>query len=195
MMNDLASYSSKLQSPGAMGILPTDTIYGLAARAADAEAVERLYKLKRPEGKPGTVIAANLEQLEELGLKYRYLKAVEQFWPGPISIIIPCPEPALQYLHRGELSLAVRIPADKNLQQLLHATGPLMTSSANYPGEPPATTTQQAHDYFGNKVDFYADGGDLSSHQPSTIIRVIDDAIEIIRPGAVKIDETGRRLS
>lgn len=192
-MNDLANYASKLQRPAAVGVIPTDTIYGLAARAADENAVERLYELKKRETKPGTLIAANVEQLEKLGRKHRYLKAVEQFWPGAISVIIPCNNPDLAYLDRGKLSLAVRIPADKNLQELLRATGLLLTSSANHSGQPPAETIQQARDYFGNEVDFYADGGDLSGRQPSTIIRIIDDAIEIIRQGAVKIGETGRK--
>lgn len=182
-----------MNDKGAVGVIPTDTVYGLAARAADPEAVERLYAMKRRDAKPGTLIAADSEQLESLGLKHRYIKAVEQFWPGAISVIIPCSDPALRYLHRGKMSLAVRIPADKDLNKLLKSTGPLLTSSANQPGEPPAETIAQAQKYFGDAVDFYMDGGDLSGRQPSTIIRVIDDAIEIVRQGAVKIDETGRK--
>lgn len=182
-----------LTDKGTIGVIPTDTTYGVVARAADTTAVERLYKLKSRDNKPGTIIAADIGQLEALGLKHRYLKAVEQFWPDAISVIIPCSEPALKYLHRGKMSLAVRVPADKNLQKLLRTTGPLLTSSANHPGEMPAATIAQAKKYFGKQVDFYVDGGDLSDHQASTIIRIIDDAIEIIRQGAVKIDETGRK--
>ncbi len=66
-----------------------------------------------------------------------------------------------------------------------------MTTSANRPNETPASTVDIAEGIFGDEVDFYVDGGDLSDHQPSTIIRVVDDAIELLRPGAVKIDETG----
>jgi L-threonylcarbamoyladenylate synthase len=183
----------KLTDKGAVGVIPTDTVYGLAACAADQEGVERLYALKKRDTKPGTVIAANLEQLESLGLKHRYLKAVEGFWPGALSVIIPCGDPALRYLHRGKMSLAVRIPADKDLRKLLEDTGPLLTSSANPPGQPPAANIAQAKKYFGAEVDLYTDGGDLSNRQPSTIIRVVDDAIEIIRAGAVKMDETGRK--
>jgi len=176
-----------LKQPGAVGVLPTDTVYGLAARAADPAAVTRLYALKKRENKPGTLIAANLEQLEELGLKHRYLKAVEQFWPGAVSVIIPAADPRLSYLHQGKMSLAVRIPDDDGLQKLLRQTGPLLTSSANPPGEPTAVTIAQAKQYFGDQVDFYQDGGDLSARQPSTVIRIIDDAIEVLRPGAVRI--------
>lgn len=174
--------------PGAIGVIPTDTVYGLAAQAADREAVARLYKLKEREAKPGTLIAASIEQLEELGLKHRYLKAVEQFWPGAVSVIIPAADPALAYLHQGKMSLAVRIPANPKLQKLLKQTGPLLTTSANPPGQPTATTIAQAKAYFGDKVDFYEDDGDLSDRQPSTVIRIIDDAIEVLRQGAVKVD-------
>lgn len=181
--------ASQLALPGAVGVLPTDTVYGVVARAADSSAVQRLYDLKDREGKPGTVIAANTDQLESLGLKARYLKAVSQFWPGAVSVIIPCAEPTLSYLHQGKNSLAVRIPDHPELNQLLQQTGPLLTSSANHPGDPVATTAAAAERTFGNQVDFYVDGGDLTDHQPSTIIRIVDDAIEIIREGAVKIQE------
>jgi L-threonylcarbamoyladenylate synthase len=88
------------------------------------------------------------------------------------------------------MSLAVRIPADKPLQKLLHQTGPLLTSSANHPGQPPANDIKAAEKYFGDEVDFYVDGGDLAGREPSTIIRIVDDAIEVLRQGAVKIEET-----
>ena len=119
------------------------------------------------------------------------LSAVSQFWPGATSVVIPAPE-GLASLHLGRRSLAVRIPDDHQLIGLLEKTGPLMTTSANRPGETPAATVEVAQSIFGHEVDFYVDGGDLSDHQPSTIIRVVDDAIEILRSGAVKIDETGR---
>lgn len=182
--------SELLLKPSCVGILPTDTVYGLVARAKDEKAVARLYDLKdRSGGKPGTVIAASLMQLEELGLKHRYLKAVEQYWPGAVSVIIPVSDPKLAYLHQGKMGLAVRVPDNKALLELLEKTGPLLTSSANHPGEPTAEDTDEARVYFGDKVDFYVDGGDLRGHKPSTVIRILDDAVEIIREGAVKIDK------
>jgi len=163
-------------------------VYGLVARAADTEAVQRLYDLKHREGKPGTLIAATIEQFASLGLKPRNMKAVADYWPGAVSIIIPC-GPELQYLHQGKFGLAVRIPDHPELLKLLEQTGPLLTSSANHPGEPTANTVTEAKKYFGNEVDFYVNGGDMSNHQPSTVIRIVDDAIEILREGAVKIQE------
>lgn len=173
---------------GAVAALPTDTVYGIVCAAANEAAVARLYKLKHREHKPGTVIAADVDQLVSLGLKKRYLSPISQYWPGAVSVIIPCGH-ELEYLHQGVGSLAVRVPDNSGLQALLRQTGPLLTSSANHPGQPPATTIEQARQYFGREVDFYVDGGDLSGHLPSTIIRIVDDAIEVIRAGAVTISE------
>lgn len=176
---------------GAVGVLPTDTVYGLVARAADPEAAARLYALKHREHKPGTIIAAKLQQLIDLGLRARYLKAVEQYWPNPLSVVIPCGD-ELAYLHLGQHSLAVRIPSDARMQALLAQTGPLLTSSANHPGKPVATDLAEARAYFSDQVDFYVDGGSVTDHAPSTVIRIVDDAIEVLRAGAVHIDENGR---
>lgn len=178
---------TQMLSAGCVGVVPCDTVYGLTARAADQAAVERLYALKHRERKPGTLIAASIDQLVELGLKKRYMTQVSQYWPGAVSVVVPCGH-ELEYLHQGLQSLAVRIPDHQKLRELLQMTGPLLTTSANQPGRPPATSLQEAQDYFGSTVDFYVDGGDLSGRQPSTIVRVVDDALEIIRQGAVTID-------
>lgn len=172
---------------GAVAVLPTDTVYGLVCVAGQPETVARLYRTKHREHKPGTVIAANIDQLVELGLKRRYLKAVEEYWPNPLSVVIPAGE-ELAYIHQGVHGLAVRIPSDPRLHDLLLKTGPLLTTSANMPGEPTSVTVQEAVACFGETVDFYVDGGDLSGNPPSTIIRIVDDAIEVLRQGAVEIN-------
>lgn len=184
MHRDIAN---QLQNPGAVGVIPTDTVYGIVARAGDQAAVKRLYEIKKRSHKPGTIIAASMQQLELLGLKHRYLKAVEQFWPGAVSVIIPVSDTKLAYLHQGKLSLAVRVPKTAELQSLLKRTGPLLTSSANSPGEPMAMNIKQAKAYFGDQVDFYEDGGDLSGRQVSTLIRIVDDAVEVLRQGSVTL--------
>jgi len=180
---------------GAVGIIPTDTVYGIVCSANNLEAVNKLYALKKREDKPGTLIAANIDQLVELGIKKRYLTAVERFWPNPISVVIPTGF-QLGYLDLGKMSLAVRIPKNGTLHKLLLKTGPLLTTSANIPGEKPVINIQEAQIYFGDKVDFYVDGGKVNNRQASTVIRIVDDAVEVLREGAAKIDEeTGRILS
>lgn len=177
----------------AVGILPSDTLYGLMCRAADEKAAERLYALKHRENKPGTLIAASVEQLVELGIKARYMRPVEHYWPGSISIIIPTGN-SLGYLTQETGSIAVRVIAESPLKELMRRVGPLLTSSANQSGMLPAENIEQAKLYFNDNVDFYVDGGTLAGRQPSTIIRIIDDAIEILRDGAVKINEKGEIL-
>lgn len=172
--------------------MPTDTVYGIVARAVDQPAVARLYALKHREHKPGTLIAASIDQLVDLGIPRRYLQAVQQFWPGAVSVVVPC-GPELAYLHQGKSSLAIRIPEPAALRALLEQTGPLLTSSANRPGEVPATTIAEARAYFGADVDAYIDGGEQAGKAPSTVIRVVDDAIEVLRQGAVIINENGSK--
>lgn len=194
ILNALSDYRlASLLQKQAVGVLPTDTVYGLVCRAADEAAVQRLYNLKSRDQKPGTVIAANIDQLIKLGIKARYLKAVEQFWPNAISIEIPH---HINYLNQATGRQAFRIIKEPmELLNLLDITGALLTSSANLPGEKPANTIGEAQKYFGDTVDFYVDGGDLSGREPSTLIRIVDDAVEVVRPGAVKIDEaTGKIL-
>jgi len=138
---------------GAVGIMATDTIYGVVVCAAHKAAVARLYELKHRKNKPGTIIAASIHDLARLGIPLRYMRAVEQYWPGSISIVVPS-VPALRYLDQGKGSLAVRVPADKSLREFLMQTGPLLTSSANHPAEAPATTHEQAQNYFGEECRF-----------------------------------------
>ena len=170
---------------GEVGVIPTDTVYGLVARAQDPKAVANLYALKHRVRKPGTIIAASTQQLQELGVPH--LDQTENLWPNPLSIILPVGD-EFAYLHQGVGDIAMRVTDDPSMKSLLEKTGPLLTSSANQPGEPGSVTIRQAWDYFGDSVDFYVDGGDRSGRSPSTIIRLLDDGeIKVIRQGAMKL--------
>jgi L-threonylcarbamoyladenylate synthase len=173
---------------GGVGVMPTDTVYGIVALAANESAVARMYALKKREHKPGTVIAANVEQLVALGVPEKYLRKVEKLWPNPLSVEIALGD-NLSYLHQETGRQAYRVVADERVRTLLEQTGPLVTSSANQPGESGSVDVSQAEAYFADEVDFYVDGGDLSGRAPSTIIKVSDGGIEVIRQGAVIIDE------
>jgi len=176
---------------GEVVVLPTDTVYGICALASDSKAVSKLYGLKSREKKPGTVIAESIQQLTQLGIKKRYLTAVEVYWPGPVSVEIPHD---ITHLNQGTGRQAFRIVKDAGLTALLKKTGPLLTSSCNLPGEPPANNIREAIQYFNNKISVYVDGGDLSGKKPSTLIRVVDDMVEVLREGAVEISESGKIL-
>ncbi|MBW3568537.1 L-threonylcarbamoyladenylate synthase [Candidatus Parcubacteria bacterium] len=182
----------ELFNSGKVVVIPTDTVYGLSVKANNEKAVEALYGLKNRESKPGTVIAASIDQLVELGIKRRYITAVADYWPGSISIEIPH---GLGYLSQETGRQAFRVVSDPTLLKLLQGTGPLLTTSCNLPGQPPANNINEAMIYFGDKVAAYVDGGDLSGREPSTLIRIVDDVVEVIREGAVKIDESGRIIN
>lgn len=183
-----------LLKAGAVCVMPTDTVYGVVCSARLPESVARLYALKPREKKPGTLIAASIDQLVALGIRPRYLNSVAHLWPNPISVVVP-DEASLSYLDQGLRSLAVRVPLQEDLRRLLHVVGPLLTTSANKPGAPVSNTVKEAIAYFGDAVDCYVDGGDLSGRPPSTLVRVVDDAIEVLRHGAIDIDGYGRILT
>lgn len=177
---------------GKVGVIPTDTIYGLAAVAVNRESVLRLYDLKQRYQKLGTFIAADIGQLLELGLVEGPLRAVAHLWPNPISVVVPT-HPGWEHLDLGKHSLAVRIPKADELLKLLAQTGPLATTSANLFDQPPANTIAEAQAYFGDKVDFYVDGGPLTGRPASTIARLTEDGkLEILRQGVISLDENGQ---
>ncbi len=171
---------------GSIGVMPTDTVYGLVARAYDKKAVARLYALKQREHKPGSIVANNIEQVLALGTPKESIEIVKQWWPGPLSAVLPVSD-QLAYLHQGVGDIAIRVVATIWLQNVLEQTGPLLTSSANQPGQPSSINAKEAWDYFHEDVDFYVDGGELSTERTSsTIIKIGDNGeVEILRQGVV----------
>lgn len=170
---------------GAVGIMPTDTVYGLVTIASNPQSVERMYNLKQREQKPGTLIAASTDQLLALGVNQSDIDKVSKWWPNPLSAVLTVT--GSSYLHQGVGTLAMRVVANQQIRELLEQTGPLITSSANQPGEPPSTTIQEAINYFGDSVDFYVDGGEIKDVLPSTIIRPSANGIEILRQGSISL--------
>lgn len=173
---------------GNVGVLPTDTVYGLVAVAANQSAVEKIYSIKRRPSQPGTIIAASVIQLQQLGFPAQELSIANNYWPNSVSVVIDASNVA-DYLKQERPNLPVRIPNSPALLNLLKTTGPLMTTSANAPSEPTSTTLAMAERYFGDAVDFYVDGGDLSDRAPSTIIGIQPSGeVTIFRQGAAAIE-------
>lgn len=176
---------------GEIGVLPTDTIYGLVGSALQKKAVVRIYKArKRNPSKPFIILINSIEDLEffSIEISAEVRKSLRQFWPGKVSVILPCPRKKYEYLHKGTKTLAFRLPAKKSLRRLLKRTGPLVAPSANPEGLPPAKTIREARRYFGEKIDFYVDGGKIVS-PPSTLIvmNVKNARVYLKRKGAINI--------
>lgn len=176
----------KILEGGGIGVIPTDTIYGLVGSALLPETVERLYRLRRrnPQ-KPMIVLIDSMADMRRFGMRLdrRTSNILRSFWPGPVSVVLPCRPKKFAYLHRGTKTLAFRLPAKKLLQRVLKATGPLVAPSANPEGMPVSKTILEAKRYFGSRVDFYVDAGRRSS-PPSTVIAIHHGGVVVLRKGA-----------
>lgn len=163
---------SFLINSGKIGIIPTDTMYGISCSAFNKKSVEKIYKLKkRNKNKPLIILISSIKDIFLFGVKLskeeeRLLKVI---WPDKITFIFPCKNNKFRYLHRDTKTLAFRMPDNKGLLKLLKKTGPIVVPSANTEGKKPATTIKKAKEYFKDSIDFYIDVGKLSS-KPSIII-------------------------
>jgi L-threonylcarbamoyladenylate synthase len=159
---------------GAVVLMPTDTIYGLHAVAANAAAVARIAEMKgRDDTKPFIVLAASVEQFPGLGITApeETVSALASIWPAPLTAILP----------RGDSTLAVRIPALDWLRALLERTGPLVSTSANRSGEPAVDRPSALARDLQKELDI-VDGG-IRSGEPSAILDVTGGEPRFIREG------------
>jgi L-threonylcarbamoyladenylate synthase len=168
---------------GKVVLLPTDTIYGLHAVAANANAVARIAELKgRDETKPFIVLATSLDQLPQLGISAApdILRALASIWPAPLTAVLPLRQPIAA--SRGASTLAVRIPALDWLRELVQRTGPLVSTSANRSGEPPIVEPNFLARELQDRIDGIADGGPCTS-EPSAILDLSSAEPRFIREG------------
>ncbi len=172
---------------GAVGVMPTDTIYGIVGSALEEKTVERIYRLRRRNRKkPMIVLIAGMHDLRRFGIvpSPRAARVLRRVWPGKVSVVLACPPRRFAYLHRGTGTIAFRVPASAPLRAFLARTGPLVAPSANIEGEDPARTVAEAKRYFGDRVEFYAAAGRAAA-KPSTLIAVAKNgAVTMLRKGA-----------
>lgn len=176
-----------LLKKGLIVVMPTDTIYGICGSALKKDVVEKIYKLrKRSPKKPMVVLISSINDLKIFGVKLNKSeeKILKKLWPGKISVILKLKNKIKKfaYIHRGTNAIAFRLPKPKWLIKILKISGPIVAPSANLEGYPSAKTIEEAKKYFGNKV-IYWDKGKRDS-KPSTIIKLKNNKIEILRKGA-----------
>lgn len=171
-------------------IMPTDTLYGIVGRAQEISVVNRIYELKkRTSLKPCIILIGDISELAKFSINpnREQKKSLDKYWSfsftqdktEPISIVLDCTDDKFSYLHRGTRTLAFRVPSFKSLREFLLNVGPLLAPSANPEGLPPAKDIFEAKDYFGDKVDLYADGGIITG-KASRLIRLYPDGSEAI---------------
>jgi tRNA threonylcarbamoyl adenosine modification protein (Sua5/YciO/YrdC/YwlC family) len=182
---------------GDLVVVPTDTVYGLAADAFSASAVQALLDAKgRGRQSPPPVLIPNIDSLYALAdtVSDTTLKLAEKYWPGPLTMILRA-QPSLHWdLGETKGTVALRVPNHKITLALLAESGPLAVSSANLTGEPAATDAQQALDYLGDKVAVYLDGGQAAIGEASTILDLTGEKIRIVREGVLKRTELAELL-
>ncbi|GAB3398652.1 hypothetical protein GCM10027568_35970 [Humibacter soli] len=184
-------------SRGELVVIPTDTVYGIAADASDAAAVQRLRDAKGSgRSAPPAVLVS--EPVAINSVASRVPGAVHQltprFWPGALTVVLQA-LPTLGWdLGDSNGTIAVRMPADELALELLRDTGPLAVSSANTAGTPAATSTLAAFEALGDTVAVYLDGGDVGTELalPSTILDATPEAgtghFRVLRHGAISIE-------
>ncbi len=177
-------------------VVPTDTVYGVAADALIPEAVERLYIIKeRPRTQPIPLLLADVD---DLWLVIRSLPAAAHrlaraFWPGPLTLVLPARReiPAVVRAHRD--TVGVRIPAHDRLRELIRRLGhPLATTSANLSGHPPALNVDDLLAQLGGRIPLILDDGPAAGGQPSTVVDCTGSQPVILRPGPISEEDIQR---
>lgn len=181
-----------LLKEGGVAVMPTDTIYGVVGRAESKPTVARIYKIRnRDLKKPCIILIGDISELEKFSiiLSGEQKNKLIELWsldfsrdrPDPTSVVLDCSDESLAYLHRGTQTLAFRLPFPQSLRNLLLKTGPLIATSANLEGLPPAQNISEAKKYFGNLVDSYIDGGEINSKHSKLVKLHKDGTVAVLR--------------
>lgn len=163
---------------------PTEAVYGLSCLPSDEQAVKKLLRLKRRSVSKGLIlVAASAEQLAAL-VEFENSPMIEEIrhsWPGPVSWILPCRRDVPPWLRGNHPSLAVRVSAHPLVVALCRICGPLVSTSANLAGTPPARSALQVRNYFGDQLAYILSGKLGGAQRPSEIRD--GKSGKILRPG------------
>jgi len=170
---------------------PTDTFYGLGCSLMDPAAVDMLYRLKRrPQNLAVISLISDPAEVEALAADIPDVAAtlMKRFWPGPLSIVFRASILVPAACRGPKETIALRFPQHPLSLALVRALGgPLVASSANLSGQPPAKSAEEVIRAFGNQLDLVLDGGPSQAVQPSTLIDVTSGRVEVLRAGAVDV--------
>lgn len=176
---------------GGLAVIPTDTVYGVAADAFSPPGVTALLAAKgRGRDMPVPVLVSTPEMLTALvdNLPDAARTLVDALWPGGLTLVVKHTTHLAWDLGETRGTVAVRMPDDKLALDLINRTGPLAVSSANRTGHPAATTMMEARLQLGAAVAVYLDGGPRPSGVPSTIVDATAEPLRVLRTGAVSDD-------
>jgi L-threonylcarbamoyladenylate synthase len=188
-MNDPIQVAAQTLLRGELIIFPTETVYGLGADAANPAAVAKIYSAKnRPSENPLIVHIANAHQLSVVAISVNTVEQqlIDTFWPGPLTIVLPRNPAFPDAVAAGYDTIAVRFPADPLIQDvILAANTPIAAPSANRSGRPSPTRTEHLDPDIMKQAGYVLTGQPCRYGVESTVVRVLNDAIHILRPGAI----------
>jgi len=181
---------------GDLVVLPTDTVYGVAADAFNPAAVQKLLDAKgRTRQSPPPVLIPGIPTLDALAesVPEPVRELVAAYWPGGLTVILPAQSSLAWDLGETRGTVALRMPGNRLALELLSETGPLAVSSANLTGQPAAQTAQEAEAMLGDAVAVYLDGGPggtvASTIVDATGLSLPEGKLRIVRDGAVAADD------
>ena len=181
-----------LNSGGLVG-LPTETVYGLAARADNDEAVAKIYVAKgRPSGHPLIVHISDISELHRYALNIPRvaLTLAQQCWPGPLTLLLHKSAEVSHLVTGGRDTVAIRVPANDCALSIIDLCGHAVAApSANVFGHVSPSTAQHVHDDLGERVDLIVDDGNCSIGVESTIIDFTASHPQLLRPGGFPVED------
>lgn len=183
---------------GKLVIFPTETVYGIGANAIDEEAVRNIYIAKgRASDNPLIAHISDIKMLDDLVLEVGEIerKLIKNFWPGPLTIVFN-KKPIVPDIITGGLdTVAVRMPSNEIAHKLIeYSNCPIAAPSANISGKPSGTQIEDIIEELDGKVEYIIDNGKVDIGVESTVIRVVDNVVHILRPGKITpedIEELG----
>ncbi|ATQ31705.1 hypothetical protein D092_24395 [Rhodococcus ruber Chol-4] len=182
---------------GRLVVVPTDTVYGLAADAFDSDAVTGLLRAKgRGRDMPVPVLVGSWNTIDGLvnTVRPQARELIRAFWPGGLSLVVH-QAPSLAWdLGDTRGTVMLRMPLHPVVLELLREVGPLAVSSANVSGRPPATTVDEARAQLGGSASVYLDGGPAEHAVASTIVDLTADRPRVLREGAVAVEDIAEVL-
>lgn len=173
--------------------IPTETVYGLAASAFSVEGVAKIFEVKeRPHFDPLIVHIANYDMLEVVAGKIppKAMKLMGRFWPGPLTLVLPKSRYIPDLVTSGLDTVAIRMPDHQITREfIIESKRPLAAPSANPFGYLSPTTAQHVQDQLGDKIELIIDGGPCRVGVESTILRVEENRLTLLRPGGVSVED------
>jgi len=184
---------------GAVVAYPTETFYALGAAAFAGKAVDRIFRLKKREAsKPLSFIVSDLDMVREVaaGLPAAFSALAGEFWPGPLTLVLPAAAGLPDSLLGPGRTIAVRIPPLAWLRALVREMSePLTATSANLAGEPAIAEPAEVRALFEGRVDLIIDGGPAPGGRPSTIVDLSAGTPRVLRAGAIPAERISGLLS